>query len=54
MRFTIITLFPDFFSSPLKTSILGKAIKNQKIKVDVINIRDFVAGKHKVSDDAPY
>jgi len=54
MRFTIITLFPDFFSSPLKTSILGKAIKNQKIKVDVINIRDFAAGKHKVSDDAPY
>ena len=54
MRFTIITLFPDFFSSPLKTSILGKAIKNQKIKVNVINVRDFAAGKHKVSDDAPY
>jgi len=54
MRFTIITLFPDFFFSPLKTSILGKAIKNQKIKVNVINVRDFAAGKHKVSDDAPY
>jgi len=54
MRFTIITLFPDFFSSPLKTSILGKAIKNQKIKVNVINIRDFAVGKHKVTDDTPY
>ena len=54
MRFTIITLFPDFFSSPLKTSILGKAIKNQKIKVNVINVRDFAGGKHKVTDDTPY
>ena len=54
MRFTIITLFPDFFSSPLKTSILGKAIKNQKIEVNLINIRDFAVGKHKVTDDTPY
>jgi len=54
MRFTIITLFPDFFFSPLKTSILGKAIKNQKIKVNVINVRDFAVGKHKVTDDTPY
>lgn len=54
MRFTVLTLFPDFFSSPLKTSILGKAIKHQRIKVEVINIRNFAVGKHKMTDDTPY
>jgi len=54
MNFTILTLFPDFFLSPLQTSILKRAIENKKIQVDIINIRDFAEGKHKVVDDTPY
>jgi tRNA (guanine37-N1)-methyltransferase len=54
MTFTVLTLFPEFFFSPLQTSILGRAIKAEKIKVNLINIRDFAKGPHKVTDDAPY
>jgi len=54
MIFTVLTLFPDFFSTPLKTSIIGRAIQNKKIKVNLVNIRDFAIGKHKVTDDTPY
>jgi len=64
MKFHIITLFPEMFDSYLNESILGRAIKEKKIKVNFINPRKFVTGKYKkvwpdgnVSqqvDDRPY
>jgi tRNA (guanine37-N1)-methyltransferase len=50
----IITLFPDFFNSPLKTSLLGKAIQDNKINVDIIDLRRFSDDKFHRCDDAPY
>ena len=54
MIFTVLTLFPDFFLSPFQTSILKRAIRHRKIQINIVNIRDFAEGKHKVADDAPY
>lgn len=54
MRFDILTIFPDFFESPLKQSILGKAIEKGLIEIGVRNIRDFALDKHKTTDDSPY
>lgn len=64
MNFHVITLFPEMFDSYLNESILGRAIKTKKIKVNLINPRKFVTGKYKkvwpdgnVSlqvDDRPY
>ena len=54
MKFEIITLFPDFFRSPLKESILRRAIEKGKIDIAIHNLRDFTHDKHHVVDDAPY
>jgi len=54
MRFDILTLFPEMFSSPFQTSILGKAVEKGLIEITVANIRDFALDKHRVVDDAPY
>ncbi|MBS3906622.1 MAG: tRNA (guanosine(37)-N1)-methyltransferase TrmD [Syntrophaceae bacterium] len=54
MRFDILTLFPEMFSSPFQESILAKAIKKGLIEVRTINIRDFALDKHRIVDDAPY
>lgn len=54
MRFDILTIFPDFFESPLKQSILGKAIEKGLIDVSIHNIRDFALDKHNTTDDSPY
>jgi len=54
MRFDILTLFPGMFSSPLRESILGKAIEKGLIEIVTVNIRDFAPDKHQVVDDAPY
>jgi tRNA (guanine37-N1)-methyltransferase len=42
-----VTLFPEMFDSYLNESILGRAIKEKKIKVTFINPRKFVTGKYK-------
>jgi tRNA (guanine37-N1)-methyltransferase len=54
MRFDVLTLFPNMFSSPFRESILGKAIEKGLIQIQTINIRDFTLDKHQVVDDAPY
>lgn len=54
MKFTILTLFPEIFEGFLKTSLLGKAIKEGKIGVSLVNIRDFSQDKHRKVDDTPY
>src|SRR5574343_276910 len=64
MNFHVVTIFPEMFESYLGESILARAIKEKKIKVNFVNPRAFVKGKYKkvwpdgnVSlqiDDRPY
>ncbi|MDR3236947.1 MAG: tRNA (guanosine(37)-N1)-methyltransferase TrmD [Spirochaetia bacterium] len=54
MIFNIFTLFPEFFESPLKTGLMGKAAESGIIKTGLIDIRDFSDNKHKRCDDSPY
>ena len=54
MKFDILTLFPNMFSSPFQESILGKAIQKGLVDLRITNIRDFALDKHQVVDDSPY
>lgn len=54
MRFDIVTLFPDFFESPLQSGLLGKALAKQIAEVHLTNPRDFAVDKHRRVDDEPY
>ncbi len=54
MRFDVITLFPDFFSSPLGSGLLAKALAKQIATVNLVNPRDFAQDKHRRVDDEPY
>jgi tRNA (guanine37-N1)-methyltransferase len=54
VRFDIITLFPDFFGSPLSSGLVGKAIAKQIATVNLVNPRDFTTDKHHKVDDEPY
>lgn len=53
MRIDILTLFPDIFT-PLRESIIGRAVNSGKLEINVYNIRDYSKDKHKKCDDAPY
>lgn len=54
MKFNIITIFPDIFSSYLKEGMMRLAVKKNIISVNPINLRDFTNDKHKTVDDTPY
>jgi tRNA (guanine37-N1)-methyltransferase len=50
----ILTLFPEFFASPLNQSILKRAVTGGIIQVEFINLRDFAFDRHKITDDRPF
>ena len=50
MKIDILTLFPEMFT-PLKESILGRAMEKDLFTLNLINIRDFSVDKHKKVDD---
>ena len=54
MQFYIMTLFPEMVMGGLKTSIIGRAIKNELLSIETINIRDYAFNKHNSVDDYPY
>ena len=41
MKFQILTLFPEFFTSFLQTSLIGKAIQKSLIEIDLVDIKSF-------------
>lgn len=54
MIFNIITLFPEMFKGPLSESIIKLAQEKGKIKINLIQLRDFANDKHRTVDDTPY
>lgn len=54
MRIDIITLFPEFFESFVQHSIVGRAVKNNKLEIVTHNLRDYADDKYKAVDDHPY
>src|SRR5437016_11274521 len=54
MKIEILTIFPDYFLSPLAESLLGKAISAGRLEVIVTDLRDFAEGRHRKADDEPY
>ena len=54
INFNVITIFPEAFSSYLKTSLLSKDQEKKLVKINFINLRDFTTDKHLSVDDTPY
>ena len=53
MKIDILTLFPEMFSA-MQESILGRAQKENKIQIRIINLRDYTEDKHLKCDDYPF
>lgn len=54
MIISIITLFPEMFSSVFNSSILKRAQEDGKITISIVNLREFGIGRHRTVDDKPY
>ena len=53
MKIDILTLFPEMFA-PMQESILGRAQKEGKVQIHIVNIRDYTQDKHLKCDDYPF
>jgi tRNA (guanine37-N1)-methyltransferase len=53
LKFDVITVFPDYLE-PLQLSLMGKAMEDRLISVNVKDLRDYTHDKHQTVDDSPY
>ena len=53
MKIDILTLFPEMFSA-MQESILGRAQRDNKIQINIVNLRDYTEDKHLKCDDYPF
>ena len=54
MQIDLLTLFPEFFVSPLRQSMLRRAQMLGRVSFRVLNLRDFTTDRHQVTDDRPF
>lgn len=54
MRIDIVTIFPEFFASPLEESIIRRGRERGLLDIRVHDLRTWTTDRHKVTDDAPY
>jgi tRNA (guanine37-N1)-methyltransferase len=54
MHFDVFTLFPAILKGALEESILKRAQEMGRVSVVLHNIRDYAAGKHRITDDVAY
>jgi tRNA (guanine37-N1)-methyltransferase len=54
VRIDVLTIFPGIFESPLRESLLGKAIETGLLEVRVHDIREHATGPHRQVDDESY
>ena len=50
---SVLTLYPEMFPGPLGISLAGKALAESTWSLDMVQIRDFAEGKHRMVDDTP-
>ena len=54
MKIDILTLFPDMFEAFFSTSIIGRAVADERVRLSAVNFRQYSKNKHHKVDDYPY
>src|ERR1051325_9824181 len=54
LRINVVTIFPEFFATPLSISIPSKAKEAGSVEYRVIDLRDYTHDRHRTVDDYPY
>lgn len=54
MKIDILTIFPEFYQNFKETSIIKRAIRDEKVVINTHDLRDFASNPHRQIDDTPY
>jgi len=54
MRIILVTMFPEYFTSPLGVGVVARAAEAGLLQVDLVDLREHGLGRHRQLDDAPF
>ncbi|MFZ0388857.1 MAG: tRNA (guanosine(37)-N1)-methyltransferase TrmD [Calditrichia bacterium] len=54
MHIDVVTVFPPILRDPLNESILKQARKRIDFSIELVDLREYSADKHRTVDDTPY
>ncbi|HUU61704.1 MAG TPA: tRNA (guanosine(37)-N1)-methyltransferase TrmD [Acidimicrobiia bacterium] len=54
MRITLVTMFPEYFVSPLGVGVVGRAADAGLLSIDLVDLRQHGLGRHRQLDDSPF
>lgn len=54
LKFDVITLFPGLLDGVVEESIIGRAVRNNRIEVGVHDLREWAEGPQSLTDDRPF
>jgi len=54
MRVHVVTIFPEFFATPLAVGIPKRARETGLLEVSLVDLREFTHDRHRTTDDTPY
>ncbi len=54
VRVNVVTIFPGYFESPLRVSLVARAIEAGALEIQLIDLREHGLGRHRQVDDAPF
>ena len=54
MHIQVLTIFPELFEAFVQTSLIGRAVDTELLRLEVENLRSFTTDRHRSVDDEPY
>lgn len=54
MKIQVITLFPEEFRAMIDFGVTGRAVRDGRVSLELLNPRDFATDRHRTVDDRPY
>jgi tRNA (guanine37-N1)-methyltransferase len=54
LRINVVTIFPEYFATPLGLSIPARAAAAGQVEYRVVNLRDYTHDRHRTVDDYAY
>jgi tRNA (guanine37-N1)-methyltransferase len=54
LTINVVTIFPEFFATPLSLSIPSRAAAAGSVTYNIVDLRDFTHDRHRTVDDYPY
>jgi tRNA (guanine37-N1)-methyltransferase len=54
MRFQVVTIFPEFFTSPMSHGVVARAFQSGLAAFETVDLRSFTHDRHRTVDDRPF